>query len=106
MLMTGVARAGIVLRPCSSGAVSLGSCGNWLGHRPLATEDGQGEDDKADAGEKERDPDDDPEERDLLRHVGDVEGRRERRLVDPDAITPPALDDQRGGCASVVGVAA
>ena len=46
-------------------------------------EDDQREDDEADAAEQQRDPDDEPEQCDLLGHVADVQRGRERGLCHP-----------------------
>src|SRR5581483_9228783 len=51
---------------------------------PLPVQGCEGEDCEADAAEEERHPDDDAEEPELVRHVGGVERRRQRRLRHPD----------------------
>src|SRR5262249_26699299 len=49
-----------------------------------AREGRQREDDEADTGEEEGNPDDEAEERERRRHVAHVECGREARLADPD----------------------
>jgi hypothetical protein len=65
-------------------AVRQGRCSDRAREQLAFAEDGDREDDEADAGEEQRDPHDDAEVRQYLGHVAGVERGRQRRLGDPD----------------------